>query len=421
MATSTRTTVGRTQTVASRAGNTTVTFLPEPEKRHRYYTVVSADDHLVEPPGMFDGRAPQAYADRVPRIEEFDGGAQAWVYDGNVLPTVGLAAVVGRPVTEYSAEPTRFEHMRRGAWDPVARLADMDLDGIYASVNFPSHLAGFGGGRLQTIVKDPDLAFATVRAWNDWNLEEWAGGSNGRLVPCQLPFLLDPVKGAAEIRANAERGVRLVTFPESPDDLGLPSIFTDHWDPIFAACEETGTVVNLHIGSGGALPPTRDGAPADVVAVLFGMYAMHTAVDWVYSMVPLRFPNLKICLAEGGIGWVAGLLDRLEHTHRMHRDMYGTWPAGATAPADVARSSFWYCMLEDPSSVSQRHLIGIDHIMVEVDYPHADSTWPNSQEHLHHHLKDLPADEVEAMTWRTASTLFGVDVPAAVVADPNSF
>jgi predicted TIM-barrel fold metal-dependent hydrolase len=413
--------VGGTQTVASRSGNTTVTFLPEPERRARRYTVVSVDDHLVEPLGMFDGRMPRRFADRAPKIIELDGGGQAWSYDGVRLPTVGLAAVVGRPVTEYSAEPTRFEHMRKGAWDPVARLADMDLDGVYASLNFPSHLAGFGGGRLQTIIEDADLALAVVRAWNDWNLEGWCAGSGGRLIPCQLPYLLDPVAGAHEIRRNAARGFTALTFPESPDDLDLPSIFSEHWDPIFDACQETDTVVCLHIGSGGALPPLREGAPSDVVAVLFGMYAMNTAVDWIYSMVPLRFPNLKIALSEGGIGWVAGLLDRLDHTHRMHRDMYGTWPAEAIPPAEVARRSFWYCMLEDPSSLGQRHRIGVDHIMVETDYPHADSTWPTSQEHLHGHLKDLPTYEVERFTWRTASELFRVDVPESVVRDPESF
>jgi predicted TIM-barrel fold metal-dependent hydrolase len=417
----TRISVGRTQTVSSRSRDNAVTFLPDPPRKQRHYTVISVDDHLVEPIGMFDGRVPARFADRAPKIVELDGGAQAWSYDGKLLPTVGLAAVVGRPVAEYSAEPTRFEHMRRGAWDPVARLADMDLDGIYASLNFPSHLAGFGGGRLQTIIDDAELALATIRAWNDWNLEAWAGGSGGRLIPCQLPYLLDPVAGAAEIRRNAARGFTVVSFPESPDDLGLPSIFSGHWDPIFAACEETGTVVSLHIGSGGALPPLREGAPSDVVAVLFGMYAMNTAVDWIYSMVPLRFPQLRICLAEGGIGWVAGLLDRLAHTHRMHRDMYGTWPVGAMSPSEVARSSFWYCMLEDPSSVPQRYVIGVDHIMVEVDYPHADSTWPNSQEHLRHHLESLPPAEIEQLTWRNASELFRVQVPESVIQDPESF
>jgi hypothetical protein len=118
---------------------------------------------------------------------------------------------------------------------------------------------------------------------------------------------------------------------------------------------------------------------------------------------------------------VAGLLDRLDHTHRMHRDMYGTWPVDAISPSEVARRSLWYCMLEDPSSLGQRHRIGVDHIMVETDYPHADSTWPDSQEHLHGHLKDLPAYEVERFTWRTASELFRVDVPESVVRDPESF
>src|SRR4029077_16721547 len=113
------------------------------------------------------GRLPSALADRAPRVVERDDGSEAWVFEGQELPNVGFNAVVGRPVTEYSFEPTRFDEMRRGAWDISARIADMDVNGIYASVCFPSFLPGFCGHRLQLTTDDRDLALATVRAWND--------------------------------------------------------------------------------------------------------------------------------------------------------------------------------------------------------------------------------------------------------------
>ena len=141
-----------------------VTFLPEPERRSRAYVVISADDHVVEPPHTFEGRLPAALAERGPRVVEKDDGTQVWIFDGQEIPNVGFNAVVGRPVSEYSFEPARFDEMRRGAWDIHERIRDMDINGVYASVNFPSFLPGFCGQRLQLTTRDPDLALALVRA-----------------------------------------------------------------------------------------------------------------------------------------------------------------------------------------------------------------------------------------------------------------
>src|SRR5215218_7053361 len=190
-------------TTAKTGADRTVTFLPEPERAERRYTVISVDDHIVEPPHTFDGRVPAKFADRAPRVVEADDGSQAWVYDGVSMPNVGFNAVVGRPVSEWGFEPVRFDQMRRGAWDIDARVADMDLNGVYASLNFPSFLPGFAGQRLQTTTDDLALSEACVRAWNDWHIEEWAGRHPGRIVPCQIPWLHDPELAASMIRENA--------------------------------------------------------------------------------------------------------------------------------------------------------------------------------------------------------------------------
>lgn len=395
-------------------------FLPEPTRQERYYTLISADDHIVEPPDTFAGRVPAALAERAPKVVEKADGSEIWVYDGEEIPNVGFNAVVGRPVSEYSFEPTRFDEMRRGAWDIHARVADMDLNGVYASVNFPSFLPGFCGQRLQ-LGRDPQLALAAVRAWNDWHIDVWAGSYPDRIIPCQIPWLLDPEVGAAEVRRNAERGFKAITFSEAPQKLGLPSIHSGHWDPIMAACEETGTVVNLHIGSSGSSPATADDAPPDTVGVLFFGYAMFAAVDWLYSKIPVRFPDLRICMSEGGIGWVAGLLDRLDHMLTYH-DMYGTWtPDIGLTPAEVLKRNFWFCAVEDPSSFVQRERIGVGHILLESDYPHCDSTWPHTQELVRRDIGGLPADDIRRITWQNAAELYRHPVPAEVAEDPNAF
>jgi len=396
------------------------TLLPDPPRAKRHLPIISVDDHIVEPPWLFANHIAPRFADRAPQVTELEDGSETWVVEGQHLPNVGFNAVAGRPVDEYSFDPTRFDQMRQGAWDISARLADMSLDGVYASLCFPSFLPGFCGHRLQQITDDAEFALALVRAWNDWHMEEWAAADPNRIIPMQLPYLLNPEVAAQEIRHNAEQGFKAVTFSEAPHMLGLPSLHTGYWDSFMAACEETETVICVHIGSSGTSPSTAPDAPADTVGVLFFGYAMFAACDWLYSKIPVRFPNLKICLSEGGIGWVAGLLDRLEHVRR-YDSMYGTWNDIDISPAETFRRNFWVCAIDDPSAFAQRHVIGVENILVESDYPHADSTWPNTQEMLHTQLAGIPQDEVADMCWRNASKLFRHPVPESVIANPESF
>ena len=156
------------------------------------------------------------------------------------------------------------------------------------------------------------------------------------------------------------------------------------------------------------------------MGALFFAYAMFAAVDWLFSKVPVRFPNIRLCLSEGGIGWVAGLIDRFEHMNK-YSAMYGTWDGIELSPAEVFKRNFWFCAIDDPSSFLQTDVIGAENIMLESDYPHADCTWPNTQSKLHAQISGLPKAQQERVAWRNAAELFGIDVPAAVQADPNAF
>ena len=396
-----------------------VTLLPDPPRATREYLMISCDDHVVEPPHVFTGRVPKHLAERAPRVVEQDGTEQ-WLFDDQLMPNVGFNAVAGRPVDEYSFDPTRFDQMRRGSWDVASRIADMNLDGVYGSLNFPSFIPGFAGQRLYQVAKDTELAIACTRAWNDWMIDEWCAYAPNRFIPMQLPIWSDPILAAAEIRKNAARGFKAISFSEGPHLLGMPSLHSGHWDPVMAACEETGTVVCLHVGSSGTSPATAPDAPSDAVGALFFAYAMFAAVDWLFSKIPVRYPKLRICLSEGGLGWVAGLIDRFDHMSR-YSEMYGTWNGIAETPTEVFKRNFWFCAIDDPSSFLQTDVIGVDNIMVESDYPHADTTWPSTQQKLHVQVAGLSAQAIDRVTWRNAAELFSIDVPASVQADPNSF
>ena len=397
-----------------------VTFLPEPERRTRHNLLISVDDHVVEAPDAFEGRIPSHFGDRGPKVVTDDDGMHVWEVDGRRFPTVGMNAVAGRPVSEYGFDPVRFDHMRRGAWDIDARIADMDLNGIYASLNFPSALPGFAGQNFMRMTADQELGLACVRAWNDWIIDDWHARYPDRIIPCQIPWLYDPEVAAAEIYRNAERGFRAVSFSEAPEKLKLPSLHTGHWDPLIRACEDTGTVVCLHVGSSSQAPSTAPDAPPDTIGVLFFGYAMFAAVDWLYSLIPVRFPNLRIAMSEGGIAWVPGLIDRLDHITGYH-EMYGTWVDIDMKPSEVFRRNFWFCVIDDTSCLSLRHHIGVNHIMMESDYPHVDTTWPDTQEVVRRQVDGFGPEETEKICWRNAADLFDWAVPDAVAADPEIF
>ena len=201
------------------------TLLPDPEPRPIRMPVISVDDHLIEPPDLFEHRLPAALAPGAPRVVEQEDGTQSWVFEGKHYPNVGLNAVVGRPRAEWSMEPARFDEMRPGCFDIDARVLDMDRAGIWASLCFPSLVSGFCGA-VYSRATDKDLGLACLRAFNDWHLEVWAGTHPDRIIPLQLPWLADVEVAAAEVRANAARGFKAVSFPEFPAQLQLPSIFS---------------------------------------------------------------------------------------------------------------------------------------------------------------------------------------------------
>lgn len=383
-------------------------LLADPPAEDIRYTVISVDDHLVEPPGMFDGRLPAGLQHHAPRLIEDDAGNQVWDFDERRFSQVGLNAVAGR--RSQSLEPARFEDMRRGCWDVHARIADMDLCGIWASMNFPSQITGFCG-RVFSTASDPAVGLAVTRAWNDWLFDEWYSPYPERIIPMGITFLADAELGAAEIRRNAARGFTSVTLPERPHAIGFPSLFTGWWDPIIEACVETGTVISLHVGSSGMYPMPEGAPPLQLGATLFGQLSLSACAEWLWSGYPLRYPTLQIAMSEGGIGWVPMLIDRLRNM-RIRNGYAGDW---ALPPDEVLQRNFWFCTFDDPSTIDCRHVIGVDHIMVEVDYPHGDSIWPNVQRTIGEAWGHIPDDEIRRMCSLNAAALYRHPLPAVVL------
>src|SRR5262249_16213610 len=197
-----------------------------------------------------------------------------------------------------------------GCWDQKARLEDLDVNHVEASLAFPSFPRFCG----QTFAerKDKELGDLCVKAYNDWMLDEWCAGTNGRLIPLIIVQRCDANLAAAESGGEGAGGCGGVAFSEIRRLLGFPSIHDKdgYWDPFLHACEETGTVINMHIGSSSKMPSTSGDAPAAVGSTLTYMNAAMSLTDWLMSGVFERFPNLTIAYSEGQIGWIPYLLER---------------------------------------------------------------------------------------------------------------
>jgi predicted TIM-barrel fold metal-dependent hydrolase len=392
-------------------------FLPEPSPREVRTTVISVDDHVVEPPDTFEGRLPTGLADRAPHIIETPQGHQVWEFEGERYTQVGMNAVAGRRPGTFGLEPFRFDQMRPGCFDIEARVRDMDINGVWASVNFPSQITGFCG-RVFFNADDRDLGLACIRAWNDWLFEEWHEPYPERIVPLGITYLTDPNLAVEEIHRNAARGFTSVTLPERPHEIGLPSLWDRaHWNPIMEAIVETDTVISLHVGSSGLTPAPPGGPALQLGATLFGQLSLIACSEWLWSGYPTRYPTLKIAMSEGGIGWVAMLMDRLDNM--VDRSGYGMgWEL---RPAEVLARNFWFCTIDDPSTIDTRYRIGVENIMVEVDYPHGDSTWPDTQSVIATYWNHLPAAELRAICCENAAALYRHPLPDVIVpADSES-
>ncbi|MCE7885089.1 MAG: amidohydrolase, partial [Actinobacteria bacterium ATB1] len=328
--------------------------------------LVSVDDHVVEPRDLFEGHLPDRYKGEAPRVET-KNGTEFWVYGDTVVPNIGLNAVAGRPKEEYGIEPSAYAQMRPGCYDIAERISDMDAAGILGSLNFPS-MPGFAG-RLFAASKDRDAGLAMTRAYNDWHIDEWCAHEPGRMIPLAIPVLWDADLLAGEVRRVAAKGCRAVTFSENPEALGFPSLHSETWDPFWKACCDEGTVVCLHIGSSGRLAITSQDAPIDVMITLQPMNIVQAAADLVWSGIFKRFPDLRVALSEGGIGWIPYFRDRIDRTYEQHRFWTGQ-DLGDLTPSEIFDRNIITCFIDDPVGLEIRHHVNLDNITWECDFPH---------------------------------------------------
>jgi predicted TIM-barrel fold metal-dependent hydrolase len=358
------------------------------------YRLISADSHVNEPPDLWTSRVPARYRERAPRIERFDQG-DAWVLEGVTDPiNFGMNACAG--LEPETMKPwVRFEDIRRGGYDPGARLAELDRDGVDAEVLYPTP-------RLNhAIVANPDAGYheAMVRAYNDWLSEyvEYAPQRFGgvAVVPNR------GVEGAlAEIdRVAARPGVRgflMGCYPNgtlevSPDD-----------DKVFGRIEELGLPLSIHVS-------LTDTMPAAHRTQLPGWGRIfdipNRILQLIFAGVFDRFPGLQMVAAEVDCGWLPYVKEQIDNNFR--RLAPGSGFSIVDRPGEYIERHFSFGFMTDPVGISLRHHIGVERMLWSSDYPHVSSDWPQSWRTIQATFSGVPSGERHLILAGNAQRLYG--------------
>ncbi|WP_317928912.1 amidohydrolase family protein [Halioxenophilus sp. WMMB6] len=368
--------------------------------------IISVDDHISEPPDMFKKHLSGDDLATAPTFVQ-KNGADYWTYQGMTMTSVGLNAVVGRPADEYGMEPQSLEQVRKGCYDPAARLDDMNVNGIAGSLNFGS-MGGFDGSRCFHKAPDKDLAVKHLRAYNDWHILEWCGYAPGRFIPCALLPTWDMKATVEEIERIAKLGCTGVTLSENPTKIGLPSIHNAYWEPMWKALVENDITINLHIGSGNAAPHASMETPIEAWITTMPMSINVGAADWLNLEALKRYSDMKIILSESGIGWVPYFLERADFSHSRHHAWTNS-DFGGKKPSDIFRKHFMTCFIDDAFGLKNLEDCGEDMVAYECDYPHSDALWPEVPEFLWKSVQHLTDEQIDKITHKNAMRMLRFD------------
>jgi predicted TIM-barrel fold metal-dependent hydrolase len=356
--------------------------------------IISADSHVFEPPDLWQSRVGSEYRDRAPRVAALKDGGEAMLFDdGSRIPYVGFGSAGDRGRTS-AVMP--LDQVRSGGWDPAARLRDMDADGIQAEVLYPSF-----GMRLFNL-QDAGLQLACMRAYNDWLAEYFSAAPERLLGQALLPLDVDAALGELErIGGRGFRGVVLSGHPAPEQDYG-----TDRYERLWAALQDRGLPASLHVFTG---PHEAERRYFLADYTLATGLVQRSLVLLLFSGVLERYPGLRIISAENDIGWVAHLLSRMDHAFVRKGPRYPSVLRGDLLPSELFKRQVRCTFMDDRAGILTREITGPDVLMWASDYPHDDSTWPESQKVLERLLTGVPEAERHRIVYANAASLFGLD------------
>ncbi len=337
----------------------------------------SGDSHFLEPDDLWQSRLPKKLADLCPRSEKDPDGEYETVYvDGQIfrrkLPSSALVAFV-----EMSMQA-------KGHRDATVRLGDLDQEGIWGEVIFPSL------GMWASSFRTPELLKACLRVSNEWALDEIASVSPRYVVTAQVSTLVVD-HAVEELQWAADKGFKAVFLPTSPHP-SAPDWHRDDWEPLWAAAEEAGMVLAFHIGTdpvdvtasnsatGGAGLVYRGPGAAIMNYAETTFSGQRATMKLVASGALDRQPDLKVLISEGGATWVPFLGDRLLEGYRQHH--MTVRPKLKRSPKEILFSQVYASFQHDETAVQAYDYMGYRNVMFGSDYPHMEGTFGHTQETL---------------------------------------
>jgi predicted TIM-barrel fold metal-dependent hydrolase len=338
----------------------------------------SGDSHFLEPADLFQQILPPALAERMPRSEKTDDGWENVYIDGEVL-----RRQLPKPIREgefQGMDVVSVSHRPPGSSDVVQRIKDLDQEGIWGEVTFPSL------GMWANYIKDPVLIREGAKALNDWAMAEIQQKAPTRLVATASLPLLDVQDAVAEVHRAAANGYYAVFIPTVPPQ-GRPTWNYDDWEPLWQAIDETGLVLAIHIGTDGETVVFRGpgGALLNFVETTYG--GQRATSQLIAGGALDRHPNLKVLVSEGGAAWAPFLGDRMNESFR--QQPFFVWPKLSMPPKEFINRQVYVSFQHDVTAVQTALGMDYDNVMFGSDYPHLEGTYGHTQKTLHELFDDV--------------------------------
>jgi len=371
---------------------------------------ISVDEHVQEHPAVWTKRMSRVkWGERIPHVERNSKGVEGWVVDGREIDLAGVADC-GAAMAERTKNPQRWADVPAAVYDPKERLKAMDAAGIDYAVLYPT-VAGVGGQSFGRI-EDRELELACVQAYNDWLLEEWGGASERFIPQCITP--LYPVDAVVkEIRRCVANGHRGVIYPSIPMELrDVPHINDAIYDPIWATCQELAVPICFHAGASSQIQiPAYEGyspaLAAAVQSITRPASSVSVLVNLLISKILMRFPKLKVVLAESGLGWGAYLLEYTDFQatgDQLPQNGYDLMPS------ELFKRQCYLVGWYDKASLRVRRYVGTENILWSSQFPQATSTWPKTKEALARSFDGVDEGDKQKILWENAAKLYKIAV-----------
>ena len=358
------------------------------------WLIYSCDDHLdlrTLPPDLWTSRVSAALRDEMPHVVHDDTGSHWFVRDKSLGPSGSAAEQGGSAIDRAGIDDDGFR-----ASTPELRLADMELDGVHASVIYGPNLWGLP-------IEDPELKTTAWRVWNDWSAE-FNAHAPGRLAALAVVPTPSPDVAVSElerIKSIGHRGAMLYAFEIEPGDRA--------WDPLWAAAADTGLPISFHIGGGvHSIVPRFGSWEVAAYSSVVPMQLDELLAQMIFSGALERHPGFKLVLAESGAGWIPYLVERMDGAHRKYRGKLGGHELTMT-PSEIFRRQVWATFEEEPAASVIIPLLGADCFMWASDYPHLDSTFPHSRRAIDEALGSFSTEDRRKITADNCRELYGFE------------